>query len=291
MATPITSSTSQAGAWPLRLMAIFAHPDDEVFSCGGVMALNKERGIHNTLICATKGEVGEISSAELATPANLGVVREQELRDAAKLMGVDKLYFLGYRDSGMAGTDDNQHPAAFANADSSAVVTRLVRFIRAGRPQVVLTFDPEGGYGHPDHIAIHKHTVTAFHAAADPAFAPALGEAWQPQRLFYPAFRRDVFDELRDQLIAQGMDPPDWGIDGELVEQPIHVRVDISAVAASKWHAFKSHRTQFGPTHPFMQVPEPFVLKLLSMEYFQLAWPESEPVQPYSDPFAGLTGS
>jgi LmbE family N-acetylglucosaminyl deacetylase len=94
----------------LRLMGIFAHPDDEVFSCGGVMALNKQLGIHNTL-CATKGEAGEISLPELGTPETLGVVREQELREAASHMGVDKLYFLGYRDSGMAGTAENNHPA------------------------------------------------------------------------------------------------------------------------------------------------------------------------------------
>jgi LmbE family N-acetylglucosaminyl deacetylase len=253
------------------------------------MALNKLRGIHNTLVCATKGEAGEISSPELANSSNLGLVREQELIDAAHHMGVDDLHFLGYRDSGMAGTPENQNPAAYANADASAVVPRLVRFIRKVRPQIVLTFDPTGGYGHPDHIAIHKHTVAAFHAAADPAYGPELGEPWQAQRLFYPTFRREMFIELQEQLVAQGIEPPDWGAeDTEFVEQPIHASVDISAVAPSKWTAFKSHRTQFGPQHPFLQVPEEFVLKMLATEWFELAWPEAKPEQPYSDLFAGL---
>jgi LmbE family N-acetylglucosaminyl deacetylase len=274
----------------LRFLAIFAHPDDEAFSCGGFMALNKQRGVYNALICATKGEAGEISDPALATPENLGAVREQELLNAAQHMGIDELHFLGYRDSGMAGTPENQHPAAFVNADPSAVVMRLVRFIRDIKPQVILTFDPTGGYGHPDHITIHKHTVAAMHAAADPKYAPGLGAPWQVSRLFYPAFRREIFDELGAQMVAQGLDAPDWGIDEGLIpEQPIHAEVDISEFVESKWTAFKSHRTQFGAQHPFLQVPESFILKLLSKEAFELAWPENQPDQPYTDLFAGLT--
>lgn len=274
----------------LRLLVSFAHPDDEVFGCGGVMALNRQRGIHTTLVCATKGEAGEISSPDLADASNLAVVREQELRQAAEYMCVDDLHFLGYRDSGMAGTAENQHPMAFMNADASAVVSRLVGLIRSVRPQVIITFDPTGGYGHPDHIAIHQHTLAAFDAAADPAYAPHLGAAWQTQRLFYPAFRPEIFTSLRDQLISQGIEPPDWGegADIDFVEQPIHAGIDVSAVAGPKWSAFKSHRTQFGPNHPFMQVPESFVMNLLSTEWFELAWPETKPEPPYTDLFAGL---
>jgi len=274
----------------LRFLALFAHPDDEVFSCGGVMAQNKIRGIHNTLVCATKGEAGEVSSPELATSSNLGLVREQELIEAASYMGVDDIYFLGYRDSGMAGTAENQNPAAYCNADDSAVIPRLVRFIRDIRPQVVITFDPTGGYGHPDHLAIHKHGVAAFHAAADPTYGPELGEPWQASRLFYPTFRREMFVELVEQLKSQGIEPPDWGTEEtEFTEQAINANVDISEVAMPKWTAFKSHRTQFGTSHPFMQVPEEFILKMLAIEAFELAWPETRPDQPYTDLFEGLT--
>ena len=274
----------------LRMLAIFAHPDDEAFSCGGVMALNRQRGIQNTLVCATKGEAGEISSPELADTSNLGQVREQELIEAARHMGVDNLYFLGYRDSGMAGTPENLHPAAYANAPDSAVVPRLVRFIREIRPQVVITFDPTGGYGHPDHIAIHKHAVAAFHAAADPAYDPRLGEPWQARRLFYPAFRREMFAELIEQLTAQGIEPPQWdnGDGGEWQEQPIHAQADVNTVSAAKWAALLSHRTQIGSNHPFRQVPEEFILRIISTEYFEQAWPETKPVQPHTDLFAEL---
>lgn len=286
----------------LRLLLVLAHPDDEVWGCGGLMILNRQRGIHSTLICATKGEAGEISSPDLADASNLGWVREQELRQAAEYMCVDDLYFLGYRDSGMAGTAENQHPNAYANAPDSAVVARLVRFIRSIRPQVVITFDPTGGYGHPDHLAAHRHTVAAFHAAADPAHAPALGEAWQAQRLLFMAFDREAFLELREQMIAQGIELP-WGNDDETNEgeanegessepefpqQPIHAIIDVSAVAAPKLKAFKSHRTQFGDDNPFFKIPEEFMLKMLSNESFEQAWPDTKPDQPVTDLFADL---
>jgi mycothiol S-conjugate amidase len=275
-----------------RMLIFFAHPDDEAFSCGGVMALNRQRGIHTTLVCATKGEAGEISSPELADASNLGLVREQELRDAAHHMGVDDLYFLGYRDSGMAGTVENQHPNAYANASASAVIPRLVRFIRSIRPQVIITFDPTGGYGHPDHIAIHQHTIAAVNAAADPTYAPQLGEPWQAQRLFYPAFRPEMFDALVEQLIAQGIEPPSWGEGGEIevTVQPAHARIDIKPVRSSKWAGLNAHRTQFGDNHPFRQVPEEFMLDLINDEWFELAWPEEKPAEPYKDLFAGLVG-
>lgn len=283
------TQSNQANLPSQRLLVIFAHPDDEVFSCGGVMIHNKQRGIYNVLVCATKGEAGEISLPELATPETLGVVRENELREAAEHMGVDELHFLGYRDSGMAGSEANQNPAAYVNSDASAVVTRLVRFIRTIRPQVVITFDPTGGYGHPDHITVHKHTVAAFHAAADASFAPELGEPWQAQRLFYPAVRREMFQELHDQIVAQGMEPPNWGIDeNEIPTQPIHAIVDISDVAPLKWTAFKSHRTQFGPKHPFLQVPDTFIYKLLGHEPFEQAWPQPTSNQMLTDLFEGL---
>jgi LmbE family N-acetylglucosaminyl deacetylase len=276
----------------LRMIAFFAHPDDEVFSCGGVMALNQKRDIHTTLVCATKGEAGEISSPELADIATIGAVREQELIEAAKYVGIDDLQFLGYRDSGMAGTPANEEPAAYTNALASEVVPRLVRFIRDLQPQVIITFDPTGGYGHPDHIAIHKHTVEAFHAAADPAYYPEFGEPWQTQRLFYPVFQRTIFTDLHDQLLAQGIEPPKW-FDGddagpEFPDQPVHARVQVSSVVVAKWAAFKCHRTQFGKEHPFMLVPEDFIMKLIEEEWFELAWPEEKPETPLTDLFADL---
>ena len=108
------------------------------------------------LICATRGEVGEISDPSLATPEDLGCVREQEFRAACKALGVKELFILGYRDSGMAETLENQHPQALCQASPNEVVGRIVEIIRRLKPHVMLTFDQNGGYGHPDHIFIHR---------------------------------------------------------------------------------------------------------------------------------------
>lgn len=275
-----------------RLLISLAHPDDEAFGCGGLIALNRRRSIHTTLLCATKGEAGQISSPDLATPANLGAVREQELRTAAAIMGVDDLYFLGYRDSGMAGTPENQHPHAFTNAPAGAVVPRLVRFIRTVRPQVIITFDPTGGYGHPDHIAIHQHTVAAFHAAADPAYNPAQGAPWQAARLLYLAFDRSIFAAVAEDLRDQGLEMPDFG-GGEddaspWPEQPVHYKLDVAATLDQKWAALHSHATQFGPDHPFRRVREPVMRRVFSQEWFEQVWPTPAPVEALNDLFHGL---
>src|SRR5205814_53342 len=146
----------------------YAHPDDEG-TVSGAMLHYSTLGIEPGLVCATRGEVGEISDPALATPENLGEVREGEMRAAAEELGVHNLWFLGYRDSGMAGTPENQDPRAFAQAMAAEVVGKLVAIIRQFRPQVIVTFDETGGYGHPDHIAIYRHTTSAFHVAADAA--------------------------------------------------------------------------------------------------------------------------
>jgi LmbE family N-acetylglucosaminyl deacetylase len=219
-------------------------------------------------------------------------VRTRELETAAAHMGVDELIFLGYRDSGMAGTEPNSHPHAFMNASASAVVMRLVRLIRSLRPQVIITFDPTGGYGHPDHIASHRHTTAAFYAAADPAYAPELGPTWQAQRIFYPAFDRTIFQKLHDQIVAQGEEPPQWGIGDDEAdlwpEQTIDARIDIHTVVHHKWDALLSHATQFGPNNPFMRVPRAFMLDLMHEESFELAWPAEKPPTPWHDLFAGI---
>lgn len=275
-----------------RFLACFAHPDDESFTVGGIVALNRQRGIHSTLVCATRGEAGEISDPALATPATLGMVREAELAAAADHMGLNETILLGYRDSGMDGTAENDHPAAFMRASPSGVVERLTGLLRRYRPHVVVTFDPTGGYGHPDHIAIHHHTVAAFHAAADATVSPHLGPAWQAQRLFYTATDPTIFTRLRAQLIAQGEPLPGWANDDNgpvWPDQPVHARVDAREFVDAKWAALFSHRTQFGERHPFRVVPESLVRELIAVECFELAWPMRTPDQPWTDLFMGLT--
>jgi LmbE family N-acetylglucosaminyl deacetylase len=274
------------------LLAIYAHPDDEAFGTGGMLARYASEGVRVSLVCATRGEVGEISDPSFATPETLGQVREGELRCAAETMGVSELVFLDYRDSGMQGAPENLDPRAFINAPAGEVVPRLVQIIRKLRPQVIATFEPYGGYGHPDHIAIHHHTVAAFHAASDPQRYPELGPAWQTSRLFYTAIPRSFFLEMRRQMQALGMDTSDF----DHFEDPktgwpdeqVHVRLDVSSTVDSKWQALNCHRTQFGPGNLFRRLPEQQVKKLMSIEHFAQAWPEPEPGLALPGLFAGL---
>lgn len=263
------------------LLACFAHPDDEAFGTGGTIAQYASLGYEVVLVCATRGEVGEISDPSLATPETLGEVREGELRCAADTMGVRELIFLDYRDSGMAGSAENNDPRAFINAPAQRVVEQLVRIIRRVKPQVVITFEPNGGYGHPDHICIHQHTVTAFHAARDGRQFPDLGNPWGASRLFYTAIPRSFFKQMRkylemselnmDQfqlLLQDGMGWPD---------EQVHVTIITKETIDAKWAALECHRTQFGPGNLFRLLPEEITKELMSKEYFSLAWPEPGP--------------
>ncbi|MFQ5931742.1 MAG: PIG-L family deacetylase, partial [Nitrospiraceae bacterium] len=145
-------------------LAVMAHPDDEAFALGGTLALYANRGVQVHLICATKGEVGTVSPEFLAGYDDIAELRMQELDCAAEQLGLAGLRVLDYRDSGMVGTPDNEHPRALAQANQEQVVEAVSDYMRRVEPQVVITHDPQGGYGHPDHIAIHKATVEAYHA-------------------------------------------------------------------------------------------------------------------------------
>jgi N-acetyl-1-D-myo-inositol-2-amino-2-deoxy-alpha-D-glucopyranoside deacetylase len=275
-----------------KLLAVFAHPDDEAFGTGGTLARYAAAGVDIALVCATRGEVGEIADESLATPDTLGQVRENELLCAADTLGVRDVVFLGYRDSGMAGTTDNGNSGAFVNVPAEEVVARLVGIIRQLRPQVVVTFEPNGGYGHPDHIAAHRHTLTAFHAAADPSCYPEQGEAWRASRLFYTAIPRSFFLEMRDRLIAGGVDTSEFARFEEdgigWPDDQVNVMVDVAEEIEAKWAALNCHRTQFGPNNLFRRLSEEEIKQMLSREYFALAWPNPDPGLQLASLFAGL---
>ncbi|MDD5191301.1 MAG: PIG-L family deacetylase, partial [Dehalococcoidales bacterium] len=168
---------------PKTLVFIGAHPDDETFGIGGTLALYAAQGVNVYYICATKGEVGEVSNPNLMKGyASVGDLRWAELKCAAKELGLKGIVHLGYRDSGMAGTPDNKNPLSLAAAPLEEVTGKLVSELRRLRPEVVVTFDPIGGYGHPDHIAVHNAAVRAFHAANDKTRFPNAGAPYQPQK-------------------------------------------------------------------------------------------------------------
>jgi LmbE family N-acetylglucosaminyl deacetylase len=262
-------------------MAVFAHPDDETFGIGGTMArYGADPGVRVILVCATRGEAGEISDPSLATTERLGEVREAELRCACKTLGVDDLYFLGYRDSGMAGTPENLDPRALAMADREEAVGRMVAHIRRERPDVLVTHDETGGYGHPDHIAVHYHAKAAFVAAADPArYAEQLGAGLQAHRvkkLYYTAIPRRFFRAVVAKLKELGREVPEryekrlnepFGLPDDACTTDINVQ-DFWTV---KQAASLCHATQLNPDSIFAVLQPEIMCELQSHECFQSA--------------------
>src|SRR6266849_2740824 len=231
-----------------RLLGVFAHPDDEGTTSGALLHYST-LGVEPGLVCATRGEVGEISDPALATPENLGQVREGEMRAAAEALDVHNLWFLDYRDSGMAGTPENQDQRSFAQASAAEVVGKLVAIIRQFRPQVIVTFDETGGYGHPDHIAIYRHTTSAFYAAADAAQYPEHGPAHMVSKLYYTAFPRSIVQSMAEWMRSQdyegsfrNLDPDKLGIPDELIS----VWLDVESWREAKDSSWSKHRTQAG---------------------------------------------
>lgn len=259
------------------LLAIFAHPDDETFGIGGTMARYAARGIPVTMICATRGEVGEITAGSDATPETLGHFREQELRDAMAILGVTDVRFLGFRDSGMQGTPENDDPRAFIKAHPDAVTHSLVRAIRELRPAVIATWDASGGYGHPDHIAVHHHATAAFQASGDASMYRTAGEAWQPQRLFYTAIPMREFARVMVEMRAAGIDVPSVAEDDSAMAALPRVEpncvIDVGDLVEIKERAMLAHRTQISDMDPFMRMPKELRHRFFGREYFYLAQP------------------
>lgn len=235
-----------------RLLIAFAHPDDESFGMGGAIAYYVERGVDVYLICSTNGDVGTVDDALLEHFESIGELRLEELRCAAETLGIKEVITFGYRDSGMMGTPENQHPNALWSADEDVVVGRIVREIRRIRPQVVVTFDPYGGYGHPDHIVMHRATVRAFHEASDPTKYADLGlEPYQPAKLYYSAFPRLPLQIMVWMSRLHGEDPRHMGKNHDLDMQaaldntlPTHARINVASYQAAWDSAAECHASQ-----------------------------------------------
>ncbi len=181
------------------LLGAFAHPDDEQLGTAGALLACVEQGVAIHLLLATRGEAGEISDPALATPETLGTVREQEMREVCHLLGFESPVFLDHPDGKLADVEPEK------------LIREVVSEIRRIRPQVVLTFDANGAYGHPDHIAIHRATVAAFDAAADPSFGPDLGVPHQAAKLYATAYPRSLLASLNETFVANGFPVLDFG--------------------------------------------------------------------------------
>ena len=223
------------------LLFVGAHPDDETLGVGGTLTQYAAAGARVYYLCATRGEVGLADQVQDGECDSLGDVRWDELKCAAKILGLADTIYLGYRDSGMAGSKDNNHPNALIKAPSEQVISRIVKVIRELRPQVVITFNSIGGYRHPDHIAVHNATVKAFYAAGDPKQYPEAGSAFKSQKLYFSLFSPRLLKIAVKLLPLFGKDPQRFGQNNDVdivslaeVDFPVHAVISLSGHSIDK---------------------------------------------------------
>jgi LmbE family N-acetylglucosaminyl deacetylase len=263
------------------LLAVFAHPDDESFGPGGTLAKYCAEGVEVWLACATDGDAGTVDAAALSSYANTSQLRAAELCCAAETLGLQGVDFYAYRDSGMAGAPDNQHPKSLLQAPIEDVVRKVVASIRQHRPQVILCDNEYGGYGHPDHIKLHQATVQAFTAAADPTLYSADGPPHAAERLYFTAFSPGLLKWLVRLMPLVGRNPRRFGRNSDIDlleivkwETPIHVRIDVRRYLDTKARASACHESQAGPTQSFRGLPGFVMRRMFGQETFIQGYPE-----------------
>jgi mycothiol conjugate amidase Mca len=274
------------------LLAVHAHPDDECISTGGILARYAAEGVRTVLVTCTDGAVGEISNPALATPENLAEVRSHELDESVHVLGVSRSVRLGYRDSGMAGTADNENPRSFLQSSFDEAVERVVRVVREERPQVIVTYDERGGYGHPDHIRAHQVAVAAFYAASDGARFPEAGAPFSPAKLYYAVIPRSAMRAFGERLRAAGVEAPFQEIREEedmpfgVADELVTTFVDVSAYVGAKRASLLAHKTQMGPEQFFVRIPVSVFGEVFGRESFQRV--EGSGPLPEDDLFAAI---
>lgn len=262
----------------LCLLTVHAHPDDEASKGAGTVARYAAEGVHTVLVCCTGGEAGEVLNPAVDTEevrANLHAVRMQELQASVDAIGYDRLELLGYHDSGMPETETNARADNFANAPLDEAVGRLVRIIRAERPQVIVTYaEDREWYPHPDHIRVFEITAPAFDAAGDPDAYPDAGEPWQPQKLYEVGWSRSRILALHQAHLDHDLESPfeKWIEAGSSGSGPARgdrhtTLVDVSDFMAQRRAALLAHATQVAPDGFWMKLPD---------DVIRNAWPWEE---------------
>lgn len=264
------------------LLAIFPHPDDETFSAGGLMAAAVERGFRVVLDCMTRGEAGESSNPQFDTPEKLGQARELELATAMQVLGIAEIHHLGYRDSGMAGSLEAQHPQAFLQAPIEVVAERLAVEIRDLQPSIVVTFGEDGVYGHPDHIHTYLAATLAVSLAADPSALQGRGAHWQTPELYFCTAPREDLLELMQRPNSPLASMPEEARQrlGTPRAQITHV-LDVGAWETKKHDAFLAHVSQTGPGGPLNGMNDEALARRLRAEHLvQASLPWSNDANP-----------
>ena len=266
-----SNAMNLSSASRLTVLAIFAHPDDEAFGSGGTLAGLVRKGHKLTVVCATNGDVGEISDPALATPENLWQVRQEELRQAMAVTGVSDVRFLGYRDSGMEGTSDNENPLSLAQAEPERVEGQISALMDELTPDIVFTHDPTGGYGHPDHITVYERTTSVVESMGG-----------KRPHLYYVCFPRGNFRKLWQEMIDADITPPFAAEALDSIGSPddyVTTVKDVSAYVDVKQESLRCHRTQLDPNGPFGQIAPDVMNAWMSTEYFYLKQPDGGDTQ------------
>ena len=261
------------------------------------MARYAAEGVRVVLVCCTDGAAGDILNPRMDRPGikeRMAELRKAELETACDILGVQRIYHLGYRDSGMPGTPENEHPDAFNNADPEEAVRKLVEIIRAERPDVVLGYDESRGYEHPDHIRVFEWGTQAWHDAADPDRFPDAGAPWAAAKLYYFAtFTKRRFIALHEAAVAEGIESPyvgwldQWDQMG-FQEPEITSQVDVAEYIELRSKALLAHATQIDPDSFWFAIPDEMQKRVYPWEDYTLIESRVPVEKPESDLFAGI---
>ena len=265
------------------LLLVHAHPDDEAISTGGAMMKARADGHRVVLVTATRGEVGEIYNMdEASTRPHLGEVRTKELEVASRLLGVNRGEFLDYRDSGMVGTADNENPKSFHQAPLDEAAAKLAAIMREERPDVVVTYDADGTYGHPDHIKAHLVTNAALDMLEK--------EGWRPSKLYYTGIPQTLMQQFMESLPEDARRQEEEGtirIPGT-PDELITTQVDVGQYVDRKREAFAVHVTQNDPNSWFTTMADQIYRLAFGTEYYRLARGKPGSELPENDLFVGV---
>jgi LmbE family N-acetylglucosaminyl deacetylase len=250
------------------LLAVHAHPDDETITMGGTLARYSAEGVRTIVLTCTTGDLGEVRDPTLVGQ-DVATMRAAELQAACRVLGVSRVVQLGYGDSGMAGTPDNDRPNAFCNVPLDVAAARLVSVLEEERPTVMVAYDATGGYGHPDHVRAHAVAVEAYHAAPT---------AIRPARFYFVRFPLSWSHDFVRSLREAGIDAPGSAPAGAdagpsvteigVADDLVTATVDVRRFVPVKRAALACYPSQTPPDHFLRRMPPALAERLWSYEFF-----------------------